>query len=987
LVLFVLFCGLLIATSSVTALGAEDATMTAADSDHNPAAPNVLEQFYRLQLNGDPFRFHPGVGDVASNCRHYQGMARINAPDGTPYLVLSRSGKDTGTFCIPDGDFPGELLVVEMGTRDRDGERLRSNILAPGEEFDDTPPPVADRGVFHVHLDSDTSDGWPEDSHPGGIQIVGDVLVVALSDGFLLAKVNFTRKDSIGGGEPRYNVELSPLNTIRHYGAGSVAVARVPGGPPSPYPGDRYLFAVAAEDVGARFYWSDGADLDEVKSLEYLGFWDKAGLGVKSGYWRRWEMLNLVTDANGTLYLIGTENTTSFLNGDDWAGLFQLDVSKLDPEAENLDGAVVAAWQREFDTGTELALDQVNLGNFDAASGVYVSPTGQLILYSAAHDNEGTAGSVEAGEFRDIEVYYPETSPRESMCPWAEFYEDRTGWANTPPHRSLMLDFKDRRIEDHWYRLDAEEGFGDDASSMKWYLAPGQLLDLYYDEHWTGPRIRLTGTGKIESVSNLDLLQADGDNEIDSVFMGPLADPGGPYNAQVGVPVTLDDAGHCYRPELTGPFAPAYTWSVADPASGCTFYNPNASRPTLACAEQGTYEIQLKVTETDYLWRAGSHESTTTITVTVPQQAPTVRAGPDRSLEEGGTVRVAATFTDPNRGDTHTATIDWGDGSPVDTVETRDGTATGSHTYPDNGKSVVTVEVCDAFGCGNDSFTATVDNVAPTPDAGLDVSTVRNEPVTVSGSWQDPAGDRDGPYSWSWDLDGDGVFDDTGTGSVGDRATVTTSFPTVGRYLLTFQVEDHDGGIGVDTVTIKVGHQAPSFVDDDVSIFEDDIEWIAARGITLGCNPPRNNRYCPDNYVTRGQMAAFLVRAMGYPDNPAGDRFVDDNTSIFEDDIERLAAAGVTKGCNPPTNTRYCPNSYVTRGQMAAFLVRAMGYTDNPAGDRFVDDNDSIFEDDIERLAAAGVTRGCNPPTNTKYCPNGHVTRGEMAALLHRAIE
>ena len=115
---------------------------------------------------------------------------------------------------------------------------------------------------------------------------------------------------------------------------------------------------------------------------------------------------------------------------------------------------------------------------------------------------------------------------------------------------------------------------------------------------------------------------------------------------------------------------------------------------------------------------------------------------------------------------------------------------------------------------------------------------------------------------------------------------------------------------------------------------------------------------------------------MATPPTHPGDRFIDDNTSIFEDDIERLASAGITRGCNPPLNTSYCPDRYVTRGQMAAFLVRAMGYTDNPAGDRFVDDNGSIFEDDIERLAAAEVTRGCNPPTSNRYCHNSHVTRG-----------
>jgi hypothetical protein len=53
--------------------------------------------------------------------------------------------------------------------------------------------------------------------------------------------------------------------------------------------------------------------------------------------------------------------------------------------------------------------------------------------------------------------------------------------------------------------------------------------------------------------------------------------------------------------------------------------------------------------------------------------------------------------------------------------------------------------------------------------------------------------------------------------------------------------------------------------------------------------------------------------------------FVDDDASVFEAGIERLAAAGITKGCNPPANDMFCPNDAVTRAQMAAFLHRALG--------------------------------------------------------------
>ena len=71
-------------------------------------------------------------------------------------------------------------------------------------------------------------------------------------------------------------------------------------------------------------------------------------------------------------------------------------------------------------------------------------------------------------------------------------------------------------------------------------------------------------------------------------------------------------------------------------------------------------------------------------------------------------------------------------------------------------------------------------------------------------------------------------------------------------------------------------------------------------------------------------MAAFLTRALRLPATST-DFFVDDNNSIFENGINRVAQAGITFGCNPPANTNFCPTANVTRGQMAAFIIRALG--------------------------------------------------------------
>ncbi len=187
------------------------------------------------------------------------------------------------------------------------------------------------------------------------------------------------------------------------------------------------------------------------------------------------------------------------------------------------------------------------------------------------------------------------------------------------------------------------------------------------------------------------------------------------------------------------------------------------------------------------------------------------------------------------------------------------------------------------------------------------------------------------------------------------------------------------------TVAMAALPPGGTFRDDDGNVHEGYIEAIAAQGITKGCNPPQNDRYCPSDPVTRGQMAAFLVRALDL--GPAsGDQFSDDSGSVFEDDINRLASAGITKGCNPPQNDHYCPTKVVSRGQMAAFLVRALGYTDNGGGNLFTDDDSSVFENDIDRLATAGVTKGCNPPQNDHYCPTDPVRRDQMASFLGRAL-
>ena len=257
--------------------------------------------------------------------------------------------------------------------------------------------------------------------------------------------------------------------------------------------------------------------------------------------------------------------------------------------------------------------------------------------------------------------------------------------------------------------------------------------------------------------------------------------------------------------------------------------------------------------------------------------------------------------------------------------------------------------------------------------------------ITFQATADDPErGNISGDITWTSSRDGA-----IGIGSFFQRTLST------GVHTIQARISDGQNTVVSPNITLTVGTGgggggggggSNNFIDDNGHIFENAITWLAGKGITEGCNPPTNNRFCPDDPVTRGQMAVFLVRAFDYSNNGGGDLFVDDDGLFYENSADRLFTAGVTVGCNPPANNRFCGENNVTRGQMAAFLVRAFDLPAYNGPDRFVDDNGNIFEGAIERLAQAGITLGCNPPSNNRFCPNDPVTRGQMAAFLKRAF-
>ena len=346
-----------------------------------------------------------------------------------------------------------------------------------------------------------------------------------------------------------------------------------------------------------------------------------------------------------------------------------------------------------------------------------------------------------------------------------------------------------------------------------------------------------------------------------------------------------------------------------------------------------------------------------------------------------GEVTIAETL-DYETQTRHDVTVDIGDGLVTTTVTVT--IDVGNVNDNDPVADGLNVSIAEDAGVGTD-----VGNVTATDADGDNISFSLTEPSEVF----DVAADGAVTLVGQLDYEVQSLHEFTVEASDGihtDTATVEVTVTDVDETPATSSTTTTTTTSTTTTTTLPPEPPPdPGFGDVPGSnVFHDDITWLADSGITKGCNPPVSDLYCPDDYVTRAQMAAFLHRALEdtliATSEPID--FRDDDNIVFETDIEWLSATGVTRGCNPPVNDLFCSDDYVTRAQMAAFLDRALDLDEPPVPDLFTDDDGSPFEESIDRLATAGITKGCNPPTNTLFCPNDYVTRAQMAAFLHRAL-
>jgi hypothetical protein len=177
----------------------------------------------------------------------------------------------------------------------------------------------------------------------------------------------------------------------------------------------------------------------------------------------------------------------------------------------------------------------------------------------------------------------------------------------------------------------------------------------------------------------------------------------------------------------------------------------------------------------------------------------------------------------------------------------------------------------------------------------------------------------------------------------------------------------------------------------DSNIFEAFIYGAAGAGIMMG-GPPNCPAgvldFCPNNPVTRADMAGYIFRAMHGKNTPPpvyqnifGDVTFNDYNSFY---IQGIYDDGITAGCG---NGNYCPNDINKRKQMSVFIVKAVEGADfvPPPAQGIFDDvpaNDP-FAPWIEYLFNQGVTAGCG---GNNFCPEANISNGQMAVFLVKAF-
>lgn len=409
--------------------------------------PDVVEQFRALSERADALGLHRSSTPDPSQCRHYQAITRVDGADGTPFFLVSRSGNTPSIPGLPDelacDDSPGEtrngqLIVFKMGSRDKHGERMRSNRLRKGVHVNNTQPPAEDVAtIFFTVVGGDPDDPDPDRrpglvlghgegpgpvqrvyGHPGGMQLVGHMLALASETP---KRPTIPNPDSeLFPPIPDPSYEVAPHPTAIMFFDVSDPEAPVfksqfvpvdgPEGDPAtrplkgadglgvtPLPGGLYLMAVKGgfENADPIFFYRSTIGNLASPELDWEFVAETTVPAVEDSH-QTFQFLR-EGSINGELFMAGARGIP-VLNDHDRIDLYRVACGTPDCAPGEQIGLTVAVNSKRISPFPSTG--GFRLANLAAATGFHITPSGELLFYATEHDNDGPGGTVKAGEWR-----------------------------------------------------------------------------------------------------------------------------------------------------------------------------------------------------------------------------------------------------------------------------------------------------------------------------------------------------------------------------------------------------------------------------------------------------------------------------------------------------------------------------------------------------------------------------------------------------------
>jgi hypothetical protein len=477
------------------------------------------------------------------------------------------------------------------------------------------------------------------------------------------------------------------------------------------------------------------------------------------------QMLNFVREGSqtGPLYLIGGRNDTFLPAGDDFIDLYRVGMDAYGNPAD-----CFLTHVRSTHVTSHPVMGGGDSGNFAAASGTYISPSRELIVYSAEYENDGVTDgdrrTVRFGEWRHREmvradsptlrptatVEGPYTVDEGGSVPlagtggpaqtkaWLQLFEDDGVGLSLPPLGDkddwLVVDYDDWDADD--FDDFGKEDYSDDAGSWRWFAPVGCTLrandDDFGDGDFPGSFTRtLPGTGQVEEAHDLDQVRNDAgdlsmDDEITSMQF--FSDCAAYYGAAIRLAWDLDGNGSF---EAQGDTVTFSALELDGPSVHVV--NARGEHPTDGTALGLGAPVPASVTVANVAPQIGALRLVDSLGIEVGVAIPFALQGLAYHLE--------AAFTDPGRPDTQTASIDWGDGvqetdTSFDAFSDAFGGATGRlrhrHVWAQPGTFDVVLSVAD-----DDGGSSTAETSVRVLDATAAVAELAEQLAELIGSTAD----------------------------------------------------------------------------------------------------------------------------------------------------------------------------------------------------------------------------------------------------------